>query len=94
MEKQKREALVRKAYAEAMSSLRENHKDEFESILRASYDKYGVSVRKRMTAAEAAEAKAAKERIKAERAEQKRLERIARLQAEIEALTEDLAEAS
>lgn len=96
MEKQKRETLVRKAYAEAMASLRAAHKEEFDGLLSKSYAKHGVTVRKRMTAAEAAEAKAARERIRAEKAEYRRLQKIARLQAEIEALTGDdgdLAEA-
>lgn len=82
----KRETLVRKAYGEAMSSLRDAHRDEFDTLLKKSYSKYGITVRKRMSAEEAREARAAREQIRAERAEQRRLSKIAALQAKIEEL--------
>lgn len=88
MDKKEREVLVRKAYAEATATLRKAHKDEFDSLLHAAYEKHGVAVRKRMTAEEAAQAKAAREQVKAERAEQRRLEKIARLQPQIAELSE------
>lgn len=87
MDKKQREGMVRKAYGEAMADLRDAHRDEFDRLLKAAYDKYGITVRRRMSAEEAAQAKAAREQVRAERAEQRRLAKIAALQEQIAALT-------
>ena len=75
-----------KAYTAATTALRDAHRDEFNALLEAEYGKLGLTPRRRRTAEEIEAEAAAKAQVKAERAEQKRLQKIAALQAEIDAL--------
>jgi hypothetical protein len=75
-----------KAYAAATTRLRDLNREQFNLLLEEEYGKLGLTPRRRRTAEEIAAEAAAKEQIKAEKAEMKRLEKIAKLQAEMEAL--------
>lgn len=85
-EKQEQQALARKAYGQATSRLREQFKPEFNQYLEEEYAALGVTVRRRRTAEEAEAAKQQAEVERAARRFQKRLEKIAKMEAELEAL--------
>jgi hypothetical protein len=83
--------LARKAYGDAMSVLRENHRDEFDGLLDASYTALGVesprvrrSVKKAAVEAERAE--------KAVAREARRVAKIAKLQAELDSLVSPVSD--
>jgi transketolase len=65
---EKKSSFANAAYTAAEKALKEAHKDEFEALLQAEYDKAGVKRVKRLTAeeraAKVAEEKAAKEAAK------------------------------
>jgi len=83
-EKAANQALGRKAYGDAMAFLRENHKDEFLTLLDGAYRSLGLEsphAKREARVEAAAVAKAAAE----ERREARRVAKIARLKAELEA---------
>ena len=75
-----------KAYAAAMTALREAHREEFDGLLSAAYAEAGLEPRRRRTVAEIEAEKAAKAAAKAAKAEAKRLEKIEAYKAAIAAL--------
>jgi hypothetical protein len=75
-----------KAYGAATTRLRDAHRDEFNTLLEEEYKALGLTPRRRRTAEEIEAEKEAKAQVKAEQAERKRQEKIAKLQAEIDAL--------
>lgn len=83
---EKKDNARNKAYAAAMTALREAHRDEFDTLLGEAYAAAGLEPRKRRTAAEIEAEKAAKEAAKAAKAEEKRLAKIEAYKAAIAAL--------
>jgi hypothetical protein len=81
---QKDQAAQRKAYGAATQRLREAFRIEFDIFLTEEYEKAGVSVRRRKTAAEAEALKAAKAKERAEKAAEKASEKIAKIEAQLE----------
>lgn len=75
-----------KAYTEAARRLRDLNREQFNLLLEEEYAKLGLTPRRRRTPEEIAAEAEAKAQVRAEKAERKRQEKIARLQAEIEAL--------
>jgi hypothetical protein len=82
----KSDAARNKAYAAANARLRDEFRERFNALLSEEYAALGLTPRRRRTAEEIEAEEVAKRIIREEKAEMKRLEKIARLQAEIEAL--------
>lgn len=86
MGEEKKSSFANQAYVAAEKALKEAHRDEFEALLQAEYDKAGVTRRVRLSAeeraAKVAEEKAAKEALKAAAAKEKALAAARALAAE------------
>jgi hypothetical protein len=76
----------RACYGRATSALRDAHREEFDALLTAEYATAGLEVRRRLSEEERAAKAAAEAEAKAAKAEEKRLAKVARLQAELDAL--------
>ena len=80
-----------KAYGAATTRLRDAHRDEFNALLEEEYKALGLTPRRRRTAEEIEAEAAAKEQVRSEKAEMKRIEKIAKLQAEMDSLLNPFA---
>ena len=85
-DEKKNNAEVRKAYGKATAALREAHREEFDALLEAEYEKAGLEVRRRLTADERAARDAAKAAEREAKRQAKVAAKIAALNAELEAL--------
>ncbi len=83
---EKKDNSRNKAYAAATTRLRDLNREQFNLLLEEEYAALGLKPRRRRTPEEIAAEAASKAREKAEKAEFKRIQKIAALQAEIEAL--------
>lgn len=79
-------ALRAKCYQKALGKLRNAHAEEFRTLLHAEYDEANLPTRKRRTPEEIAADKAEKQRARLEREEERRRAKLAKLEAQMEAL--------